>query len=173
MRQDSGKIVMRGVKSARDGLEIGQEFLMDLFDKQLAAVQRVGGEMVLFIEQKMIPSFLLIVHNGRVKAIALYDEHLAEVVNKNVIPVYNQHIYPVYNQHIQPAYEQHVAPIVKTIEKEATVAIEKSQKEAQKARSSAASLVKQSVSYHHGLWQDLNNHPKMENVSLTRFAKDF
>lgn len=146
LREDSGKIVAKGIKNARNGLEVSQEFLIDLFGKQLENVQRISGEVTLYIQKELIPSIQLTIHNGRVKAIALYDEHVADVVNKNVIPVYNEHIYPVYNQHIEPAYKQHVAPLVKTIEKEAAVAIEKSQKEAQKARSSAAILVKQSSS---------------------------
>ena len=146
MRQDSGKIVTKGIEKVRNGIEVGQEFLVDLMGKQLATIQRIGSEMTLYIENELIPSFQLIVNNGRVKAIALYDEHLADVVNKNVIPVYNEHIYPVYNQNIQPAYKEHVAPIVKTIEKEAAVAITKTKKEATKARSSAATLVKQSSS---------------------------
>lgn len=146
LREDSGKIVAKGIENARNGLEVSQEFLIDLFGKQLENVQRISGEVTLYIQKELIPSIQLTIHNGRVKAIALYDEHVADVVNKNVIPVYNEHIYPVYNQHIEPAYTQHVAPLVKTIEKEAAVAIEKSQKEAQKARSSAATLVKQSSS---------------------------
>lgn len=137
---------MKGIRNAQNGLEVSQEFLMDLFGKQLANVHRITGDITLYIQKEMIPSIQLVIDNGRVKAIALYDEHLADVVNQKVIPAYNEHIYPVYNEHIQPAYKQHVAPLVKTIEKEAAVAIEKSQKEAQKARSSAASLVKQSSS---------------------------
>jgi microcompartment protein CcmL/EutN len=146
LRQDSGKIVARGIQNARNGLEVSQEFLMDLFGKQLENVQRISGEVTLYIQKELIPSIQLTIDNGRVKAIALYYEHVAEVVDKKVIPVYNEHIYPVYNQHIEPAYKKHVAPLVKTIEKEAAVAIEKSQKEAQKARSSAATLIKQSSS---------------------------
>ena len=146
MREDSAKMVIRGIESAQNSLEVSQEFLMDLFGKQLANVQRVGGEMILYIEKEMIPTIQLTIENGRVKAIAMFDEHLKEVVNKNVIPVYNDHIAPVYNEHIQPVYKQHVAPIVKTIEKEAAVAVEKTQTEARKARSTAATLVKQSSS---------------------------
>ena len=154
MREDSAKMVIRGIESAQNSLEVSQEFLMDLFGKQLANVQRIGGEMILYIEKEMIPTIQLTIENGRVKAIAMFDEHLKEVVNKNVIPVYNdhiapvynEHIAPVYNEHIQPVYKQHVAPIVKTIEKEAAVAVEKTQKEARKARSTAATLVKQSSS---------------------------
>lgn len=146
MRQDSGKILTRGMQSALGGLGYSQKVLMDIANKQLAAAQRTGGDMKLYIEKEILPSIQLQYQNGRNNAAALYEKHLAEHVNKNVVPVYNQHIYPVYDQHIQPAYKQHVAPLVKTIENEAAVALEKSQKEAQKARANAATLVKQSSS---------------------------
>jgi len=73
------------------------------------------------------------------KVAGLYDAHLAEVVNESIVPLYNEHISPIYNQHIRPVYVEHVSPIVKTIEGEAA-------KEAQKARSGAARLVRQSSS---------------------------
>mmetsp|Transcript_38685 Transcript_38685/g.83345 ORF Transcript_38685/g.83345 Transcript_38685/m.83345 type:complete len:757 (+) Transcript_38685:180-2450(+) len=68
------------------------------------------------------------------KAAALYGAHIAE------------HITPVYNHHILPAYAEHVSPIVAPIKVEAADVIEKLSKEAQKARSEAAKLVRQSSS---------------------------
>jgi len=142
IRQDSEQLIGRSMQRARSSLDQSQKVLMDTFSKQFAAAERTCGDIMVFLEKQVVPSIHLFIHNGRDKATALYEEHLAEVVNKHVIPLYNQHIYPVYNQHIHPAYKQHIAPIVKTIEKEAAVAIETSRKEARKARSKAAELVK-------------------------------
>jgi len=162
IRHDSGYIMTRGIESARGGLEVGQEYVMraiegareslevaqevmaDFCVKQFANVERLGKDITQYIQKEMVPSIQSTVNSAHQKAIALYDENIAGLVDKKLIPVYNQHIYPVYNEQIQPAYEQHVAPLVKTIEKEAAVVIKKSQEEAQKARSNAATLVKKS-----------------------------
>mmetsp|Transcript_38686 Transcript_38686/g.83351 ORF Transcript_38686/g.83351 Transcript_38686/m.83351 type:complete len:765 (+) Transcript_38686:180-2474(+) len=79
------------------------------------------------VEKKILP-----------KAVALYNQYLAEAVNENLLPIYNQHILPVYMEH--------VSPIVETIEDGAAVVIEKSSTEAHKVRSGAAKLVRQSSS---------------------------
>eukprot|EP00956_Cyclotella_meneghiniana_P017160 scaffold27690_cov74-Cyclotella_meneghiniana.AAC.3 len=162
IRHDSGYIMTRGIEGARGGLEVGQEYVMraiegareslevaqevmaDFCVKQFANVERLGKDIAQYIQKEMVPSIQSTVNSAHQKAIALYDENIAGLVDKKLIPVYNQHIYPVYNEQIQPAYEQHVAPLVKTIEKEAAVVIKKSQEEAQKARSNAATLVKKS-----------------------------
>ena len=138
--------VMRGIEGARDGLEVIQETMAEFYVKQVANVERVGKEMAHYIQKEMVPSIQSTVDNAHQRAIVFYDENIAGLVDKKLIPVYNQHIYPVYNEQIQPAYKQHVAPLVKTIEKEASVVIKKSQNEAQKVRSSAATMVKKSSS---------------------------
>ena len=142
IRQDSEQLIGRSMQRARSGLDHSQKVVMDTFSKQFAAAERICGDITVFLEKHVVPSIQLFVHNGRDQAATLYEEYLAEVVNKHVIPLYNQHIYPVYNQHIRPVYKQHITPMVKIIEKEVAVAIETSQKEAIKARSKAAELVK-------------------------------
>ena len=113
---------------------------------QLQLIQNTGADAMDFLENELAPAIEKVAGEAYDKAAALYDEHLAAAVNEHIAPLFNQHVLPVYNQHILPMYMQHVSPVVKTIEDEAAVAIKKSQKEVQKARSGAANLVKQSSS---------------------------
>eukprot|EP00804_Cyclotella_cryptica_P003256 CCRYP_010508-RA/>CCRYP_010508-RA protein AED:0.01 eAED:0.01 QI:1065/1/1/1/0.66/0.5/4/86/436 len=168
IRQDSGQLITRSMHSARSGLDHSQKFLM-------AAAERTYGDIIVFMDKQIVPSIQLFIHNGREKAMVLYEEHLAEVVNKHVIPFYNQHLYPVYNEHIHPTYKQHIAPIFKTIEKEAALAIEMSRKEARRARSKAAELVQTSSSSAIKLIEDKdadNMLPTWFLTKLERSSKD-
>lgn len=132
------------VQSASNGLSQSQKILMDGLGTQLVKAQNVGSELVSYIENEVIPNVQRLMGEACDNAIALYEDHVATAMKQNVLPLYNDHVVPVYNELIYPVYKEHVSPIVKTIEKEAVVVIEASQKEAQKARSEAATLVKQS-----------------------------
>lgn len=146
IREDSRKLVSNALSNTGKALEGGHEKMMALLVTQLELVQNTGEDVMQYVETELLPTMEKIANEAHDKAVALYDEHLAEGVNEKLVPLINDHVLPVYNQHILPAYLQHVSPVVKTIEGEAVVALEKSQKEVQKARSGAAKLVKQSSS---------------------------
>lgn len=101
-------------------------------------LENKGSDVMMFIESEILPKLLRIAGEVNSKAAALYGAHLAEIVDENFVPIFNQHILPVYMEH--------VSPVVKTIKGEAAVVIEKSSKEARKARSGAGKLVRQSSS---------------------------
>ena len=132
---------MNVLNNAALGLEHGHKAIMAGLGNQLDLLQKTGGDVMVFIENDLLPNIERIVGEACDKALVLYNQHLAETVNENIIPLYNEHIYPIYDQKVLPVYMEHVSPVVKTIEGEAAVALRKSQEGVQLARTRAASLV--------------------------------
>mmetsp|Transcript_28694 Transcript_28694/g.49537 ORF Transcript_28694/g.49537 Transcript_28694/m.49537 type:complete len:732 (-) Transcript_28694:110-2305(-) len=146
IKEDSQRILTNAFDSASRGLDSTHKSLMSVLSAQLELVQSKGSHVIDFVEEEVLPNIERIVGEACDKAAALYDAHLAVAVNENLVPLYNEHIYPIYNEHILPMYIEHVSPVIKTIEGEAAAVMDKSSKEAQRARSGAAKLVKQSSS---------------------------
>lgn len=169
MKEDSRRLVMNALDGASRGLDSSHEFLMTQLDTLqkmgagvmpyidkvlLPAVERIvadARDMVVALYAKhlegpvvdnLLPAIERIVADARDKVVALYAKHLEGPVADNLLPLYNERIYPVYDRKILPAYVEHVSPVVRRIEEEAAVAIQKSQEGAQMARSRAASLVR-------------------------------
>jgi len=155
IKEDSRKFVTNALSGASRGLDSGHKTLMAGLGAQLELIQKTGGDIMLFIEKDLLPNIERIIGEGCDKAMAMYDKHLAAAVNENLIPLYNDQIYPVYNNKILPLYVEHVSPVVKTIEGEAAVAIQKSQEGVDMARSKAASLVKEASSMTLDLMEDI------------------
>lgn len=147
--EDSRRLAMNALDSASRGLDSGHKMLMAGLATQLELAQKTGTDAIHYYENDLLPTIERIVREAIDKAVILYDNHLAAVVNDNllpfynerIIPVYSERIYPVYNENILPAYMEHVAPAVKTIEGEMSVAIQKSQEGVQMAREKGALLV--------------------------------
>lgn len=134
---------MDALDAASRGLEGGHAAIVAGLSAQLELAQRTGADVMTFIEEDLLPRMERIVGEACDKALELYDRHLAEAVNDNLVPLYNERIRPVYDERVLPAYREHVSPVVRTIEEEASVAIQKSREGALIARSKAASLVKE------------------------------
>ncbi|KAL9180699.1 hypothetical protein ACHAXT_011152 [Thalassiosira profunda] len=157
---------------------------LDTLHAELVDLLKSGyGRVTLFVEDEVLPSIRMVVTGAQEKAGPLidttlekageamdatqekagelYDAHLAPVVNDKLVPVYNERVLPIYNEKILPVYTDHVSPVVKKIEGEAAVVLEKSKKEAQKARGEAAKLVKQGSSSALGVMKEKNLSSKL------------
>jgi hypothetical protein len=142
---------MHALDSTSRGLDSGHKMLMAGLATQLAMAQKTGTDVMHYYEHDLLPAIEKIVREAMTKAVTMYDNHVAEHVNNNllpfynerIIPVYNERIYPVYNENILPVYMEHVSPAVKTIESEVSVAIQKSQEGVQLAREKSALLVEE------------------------------
>jgi len=130
IREDSRKLVLNALESTKNGFANTQQLLSSgLQEKLVPQVEKMLGEAC----EKALEAYNMVSS----KAIVLYKDHVATVVDKTIVPALDQHVYPILDQHVYPVLDQHVypvwkkqvvplidqgservSPIVKTIEKE-------------------------------------------------------
>lgn len=132
IREDSRKLVLNALASTKNGLAGTQKLLSDGLSGQVQFVQDKSANIMLFIEEELIPKvekamaeaceMALETYNEiSSKALVLYNDHLAAAVNERIAPVLDEHLFPVWNKKVVPLIDQcteHVSPIVKTIDQE-------------------------------------------------------
>ncbi len=122
IREDSRKLVLNALESTKNGFANSQQLLSSGLHEQLVPqVEKMLGEAC----EKALEAYNMVSS----KAIVLYKDHVAAVVDKTIVPALDQHVYPVLDQHVYPVWKkqvvplidqgsERVSPIVKTIEKE-------------------------------------------------------
>lgn len=130
IREDSRKLVLNALESTKSAFANTQQLLSSgLQEELIPKVEKMLGEAC----EKALEAYNIVSS----KAIVLYKDHVAAVVDKTIVPALDQHVYPVLDQHVYPVLDQHVypvwkkqvvplidqgnervSPIVKTIEKE-------------------------------------------------------
>lgn len=175
IREDSRKLVMNAIAGT-------QKLLNDGVNEQVQFVQDKSANVVLFIEEELIPKVekamgeaceiaLEAYSELSSKALVLYNEHVAATINAKIVPVLDEHVYPVWNQRAVPLIDQcteQVSPIVKTIDKE-------TRKKVTKAREGIAPRLESLASSFIEFAQEKNffdKLPKYISTQLMRAAED-
>lgn len=171
IREDSRKLVLNALANTKNGLS-----------GQVQFVQDKSANLVLFIEEELIPKvekamgeaceMALEVYNElSSKALVLYNDHLAAAVNEKIVPVLDEHLYPVWNKKVVPLIDQcteHVSPIVKTIDKETRKKVTKARTGiAPRLESWASSFIKFAQTN-----KFFDKLPTYVSTQLTRASKD-
>lgn len=182
IREDSRKLVLNALANTKNGLTGTQKLLSNGLGGQVQFVQDKSANVVLFIEEELIPKvekamgeaceIALEAYNDlSSKALVLYNDHLAVVVNEKIVPVLDEHVYPVWKKKAVPLIDQcteQVSPIVKTIDKE-------TRKKVTKARAGIAPRLESWASSFMKYAQKNNfsdKMPKYVSSQLTRAAED-
>mmetsp|Transcript_4370 Transcript_4370/g.9026 ORF Transcript_4370/g.9026 Transcript_4370/m.9026 type:complete len:800 (-) Transcript_4370:39-2438(-) len=145
LREDSRRILSDVLQKARTGLGQSEEIAKNAaksasveVGRQLQRAQSASSDGLMLVEKEFLPRFQKFLADAQKKAASLYAAHLAEIVNKQILPV--------YNQHFRPVYQEHFGPIVKLVNKEVEITIEKLRNQAEKARVKAVALVEETCS---------------------------
>mmetsp|Transcript_3482 Transcript_3482/g.5796 ORF Transcript_3482/g.5796 Transcript_3482/m.5796 type:complete len:613 (-) Transcript_3482:70-1908(-) len=175
IREDSRRLVINALAGT-------QKLLNDGVNGQVQFVQEKSANVVLFIEEELIPKvekamgeaceIALEAYNElSSKALVLYNEHLAATINEKIVPVLDEHVYPVWNQRAVPLIDQcteHVSPIVKTIDNETRKKVTKAREGiAPRLESLASSFIE--FAQKKNLFDKL---PKYMSTQLMRAADD-
>lgn len=145
LREDSRRILSDVLQKARTGLGQSEEIAKNAaksasveVGRQLQRAQSASSDGLMLVEKEFLPRVQQFLADAQKKAASLYDTHLAEIVNKQILPF--------FNQHFRPVYQEHFAPIVKLVNEEVEMTMKKLRNEAEKARVKAVALVEENCS---------------------------
>lgn len=172
IREDSRKLVLNALESTKRGFANTQQLLSSGLQEELVPkVEKMLGEAC----EKALEAYNMVSS----KAIVLYKDHVATVVDKTIVPALDQHVYPVLDQHVYPVWKkqvvplidqgsERVSPIVKTIEKETKKNVKMAREGiAPRLESWSSSVIKFALQNNF-----FNKLPAWVSTPLTRAAED-